>query len=259
MRSRASIRTTTRPRLPTSRAREGACGRRATQSRSSARPRRRSITSSRRAKSRRRSSSRARSRARITARNAAPGLLEQPGNAPAPYSVADLSTMWMLADVPESDSPDLKLGQPVTVSVIALPGRVFAGKITAIGATVDPEFAPSHGALRDQGSDARAASLKCSPHSSFARAQPVHAPAVPLDGVVREGDGTMSVWVVGSDPHRFTRRTVKIGRQQDGYDEILEGVQPGREGRSRRRDLPAATSSTAARPDLALRDERAFP
>ncbi|MGA7644053.1 MAG: efflux RND transporter periplasmic adaptor subunit, partial [Syntrophobacteraceae bacterium] len=42
---------------------------------------------------------------RITARNAAPGLLVQPGAAPAPYSVADISTMWMLAQVIESDSP----------------------------------------------------------------------------------------------------------------------------------------------------------
>ncbi len=36
---------------------------------------------------------------RITARNAQPGLLVQPGNAPAPYSIADISTMWMLANV----------------------------------------------------------------------------------------------------------------------------------------------------------------
>ncbi len=50
---------------------------------------------------------------------------------------------------------------------------------------------------------------------------------MPLNGVVREGDGTMSVWVVDSDPHRFTRRSVKIGQQQDGYDEILDGVKSG--------------------------------
>jgi cobalt-zinc-cadmium efflux system membrane fusion protein len=50
---------------------------------------------------------------------------------------------------------------------------------------------------------------------------------VPLNGVVREGDGTMSAWVVGNERHRFTRRTVKIGRQRDGYDEILYGLKPG--------------------------------
>src|ERR1700689_3303044 len=75
---------------------------------------------------------------RITARNAAPGLLVQPGNAPAPYSVADISTMWMLANVAETDSPAFRVGQQVQVKLGAFAGRVFDGKVTTIGATVDP-------------------------------------------------------------------------------------------------------------------------
>src|SRR6202022_2684523 len=67
---------------------------------------------------------------RITDRNAAPGLYVQPGNAPAPYSVADVDTMWMLANVPETDSPAFRLGQAVRVKVIAHPDRVYDGKIT---------------------------------------------------------------------------------------------------------------------------------
>jgi membrane fusion protein, heavy metal efflux system len=55
---------------------------------------------------------------------------------------------------------------------------------------------------------------------------PVRSPAVPLDGVVREGDGTMTVWVT-ADRRRFTRRTVKIGLQHEGYRQILEGVAVG--------------------------------
>ena len=51
--------------------------------------------------------------------------------------------------------------------------------------------------------------------------------AVPANGVVREGDGTMTVWVT-SDSRRFAKRTVKVGLQQDGWTQILEGLQPGR-------------------------------
>src|SRR3569832_1699953 len=47
---------------------------------------------------------------RVVARNAAPGFLTQPGVAPAPFTVADLSTMWMLANVIETDAPAYKLG-----------------------------------------------------------------------------------------------------------------------------------------------------
>jgi membrane fusion protein, heavy metal efflux system len=55
---------------------------------------------------------------------------------------------------------------------------------------------------------------------------PVDSVAVPANGVVREGDGTMSVWVT-TDRRRFLRRTVKIGLQQDGFDQIEAGVVPG--------------------------------
>ncbi len=54
----------------------------------------------------------------------------------------------------------------------------------------------------------------------------MRSPAIPVDGVVREGDGTMTVWVT-ADRRRFTRRTVKIGEQRDGYRQILDGVQVG--------------------------------
>jgi cobalt-zinc-cadmium efflux system membrane fusion protein len=49
----------------------------------------------------------------ITSRSAQPGLLVQPGNAPARYAVADVSKKWMLANVPESDSPLFHVGQGV--------------------------------------------------------------------------------------------------------------------------------------------------
>ena len=162
----------------------------------------------------------------ITARNAAPGLYEQPGNPPAPYSVSDLSTMWMLANVPESESPSFKRGQSVQVSVTAFPGRVFDGHVTAIGATVDPNS--RRVTIRSEVKDPNHELLPQMFATFVIRTgAPVRAPAVPSNGIVREGDGTMSEWVVDADPHQFTRRAVKIGRQQDGYDEILEGVRAG--------------------------------
>jgi cobalt-zinc-cadmium efflux system membrane fusion protein len=49
---------------------------------------------------------------------------------------------------------------------------------------------------------------------------------VPSDAVVREGDGTMTVWVT-SDRHRFERRIVKVGIAQDGWSQILDGLEVG--------------------------------
>jgi cobalt-zinc-cadmium efflux system membrane fusion protein len=47
-----------------------------------------------------------------------------------------------------------------------------------------------------------------------------------MNGVVRNGDGTMNAWVT-TDRHRFTQRTVKLGLEQDGNYQILEGLQRG--------------------------------
>jgi cobalt-zinc-cadmium efflux system membrane fusion protein len=162
---------------------------------------------------------------RITARNAAPGLFVQPGSAPAPYSVADIATMWMLANVAETDSPAFRLGQAVKVRVTAFPEREFDGKITTIGSMVDPNT--RRVLIRSEVEDPQH-ELRSGMFATFVirTGNPVRSTAVPLAGVVREGDGTMTVWVT-ADRRRFTKRTVKIGLQNEGYRQILEGLQVG--------------------------------
>ncbi len=162
---------------------------------------------------------------RITARNAAPGLLVQPGVAPAPYTVANIDTMWMLANVAETDSPAFRIGQQVQVSIDAFPGRVFNGKVTTIGASVDPTTRRVlvRSEINDPKHELRSGMFA---HFVIRIGQPVRSPAVPLAGVVREGDGTQTVWVT-ADRRRFTRRTVKIGIQRNGYRQILGGLQLG--------------------------------
>jgi cobalt-zinc-cadmium efflux system membrane fusion protein len=161
----------------------------------------------------------------VTARNAAPGLLEQPGGLPAPYSVADTTTVWLLADVTEEDSPAFAVGQELSVTVNAYPGRQFKGKVDAVGALVDPNThrVTVRSEIRDPTHELRAGMLA---NFVIRTAQAAVSPAVPVNGVVREGDGTMSVWVT-SDGQHFQRRTVTLGLQEDQYDQILAGVNTG--------------------------------
>lgn len=162
---------------------------------------------------------------RITARAAAPGDFVQPGNAPAPYSVADISRIWMNASVSESDMPTVRKGQHVRAAVMAFPGREFEGEISTVGATVDPQV--HRGMVRAEIDDPNHELLP-GMFASFVivTAAPISAVAVPTDGVVREGDGTMTVWLA-TDAHHFKRSTVKVGLQHAGYDQILDGVRSG--------------------------------
>jgi membrane fusion protein, heavy metal efflux system len=161
---------------------------------------------------------------RVVARNAAPGFLTQPGVPPAPFTVADLSTMWMLANVIESDAPAYKLGQEVEVTVPAYPDKVFKGRVTALGAMIDPN---SHRQLVRSQIDDPEHLLRSGMFASFVIrvGDPVRSLAVPAEGVVREGDGTMTVWIT-KDSRHFIKRTVKIGLAQDGWTQILTGLSP---------------------------------
>ena len=162
---------------------------------------------------------------RVTARNAAPGLLVQPGNSPAPFTLADISTMWMLANVAETDFPFLRLGEQLDVTVKAYPGRVFGGKIVNIGATIDPNT--HRVVVRSEVRDPKH-ELRPGMFATFLirTGQSMRSTAVPIGGVVREGDGTMTVWVK-TGGNRLVKRTVKVGLQQEGFDQILEGLSPG--------------------------------
>jgi cobalt-zinc-cadmium efflux system membrane fusion protein len=162
---------------------------------------------------------------RITARTAAPGDFVQPGTAPAPYAVADVSRIWMNASVMESDMPVIHKGQRVRVTVMALADRTFEGEISTVVPSVDPQL--HRGVVRAEIDDPQH-ELYPGMLASFVilTGDPVFARAVPLDGVVREGDGTMTVWVT-TDRHRFTKRAVKLGLQSAGYVQVLEGVHSG--------------------------------
>lgn len=161
----------------------------------------------------------------VTSRNAQPGLLVQPGNAPAPYSVAKVTTKWMLANVLESDSPLYHVGQTVQVSIMAYPGRTFGGTISRIYPTVDPNThrVTIRSEIADPADELRSGML-----ADFVIR--IHAPtpatAVPTTAVVREGDGAMTAWVT-ADRRRITQHVVRVGQQLDGQYQILGGLAPG--------------------------------
>jgi len=131
----------------------------------------------------------------------------------------------MLAYVVESESPLFHVGQEVKVKVMAYPDKVFEGKVSRIGAAVDPT---THRLLvRSEIRDPKH-ELRPGMFATFVirTGDSVRSTAVPVDGVVREGDGTMTVWVT-TDRKTFTQKVVKLGLQQDGYHQITEGLQQG--------------------------------
>jgi cobalt-zinc-cadmium efflux system membrane fusion protein len=162
---------------------------------------------------------------KVTSKNAQPGFFVQPGNPPAPYSVADVALKWMLANVPESESGVFHPGQPVAVRTLAYDGRLFNGRVSKIYETVDPNThrVTIRSEITDPKNDLRPGMLA----NFVIRVDgPVQATAIAANGVVREPDGTMAAWVT-TDRRRFTERIIKTGQRKDGRVQILDGLQRG--------------------------------
>lgn len=161
----------------------------------------------------------------VTARNAAPGTLVQPGSTPYPIVVADVTTKWMIANVAEGDLPGIALGQTIEVHVDAYPGKTFVGKVENISAALDPNShrATIRTSIRDLQNE-----LKPQMFATFRiiKGRPAPSLAVPVGGVVREGDGTHTVWVT-TDRRVFKLRLVELGIVEDGQQQILSGIAEG--------------------------------
>lgn len=167
----------------------------------------------------------------IVTRNAANGEYLTAGGAQPVFTIADLSTVWLVAAVPESEAARVHLGDRITVTTAALPGRTFDAVIDNVAAQIDPithrlqvraTIRNTDGALKPQmfadfliKSDARAATP--------GPAQ-VHV-SVPAVAVIHEGDSAR-VWVhLGKG--RVMVRPVTTGDSHDGRVVILSGLKPG--------------------------------
>lgn len=145
------------------------------------------------------------------------------GRSDAP-ATAKSATQWVEANVFETDIPLLHPGQHVRMSVTAYPGKDFTGRIERIYATVDPNLHRQtvRCAVADPLHELRPGMLAT---VTIELLPPVEALAIPADGVVREGDGTLTAWVT-SDRRHFSQRVIRTGLRVDGEVQVLQGLRP---------------------------------
>jgi len=61
-------------------------------------------------------------------------------NTPSPFTISDLSTVWVLCDVYENDLATVRMGDTAEISLNAYPGRMFSGRVSNMGAILDPSI-----------------------------------------------------------------------------------------------------------------------
>jgi Cu(I)/Ag(I) efflux system membrane fusion protein len=139
------------------------------------------------------------------------------------FRIADLSTVWLIADVFEQDLSLVQPGQQVQISVDAYPEHAFSGEVDYIYPTVSPqtraaqvrvEMSNPHGLLKPD----LYASVQLVATGDMAL-------TVPDSAVI--DSGTRQVALVQREEGLFEPREVALGRRSDGYVEVLQGVSAG--------------------------------
>ncbi|MCB4823181.1 efflux RND transporter periplasmic adaptor subunit [Roseicella aerolata] len=160
----------------------------------------------------------------VTQRRVGSGQWLSTGASEPVFTIADLSTMWLVAAVRELDAPLIRAGQPVKVTVGALPGREFDARITATSAGLDP--VTRRMTVRAEVQDPERL-LKPEMFATFriAVGEEQRSVAVPVNALIYRG-AEASVWVA-LDGGRFMLRRVTPGIRAGEMVEVTDGLKPG--------------------------------
>ncbi|MBP7392512.1 MAG: efflux RND transporter periplasmic adaptor subunit [Zoogloea sp.] len=155
----------------------------------------------------------------VVERQVAPGQVVQPSD--ALYMVADLSQVWVTAEVPEQQAALVKSGQSVDIEVPAL-GVRLTGKLIYVADTVNPETrtVTVRSAVTNANRQLKPAMLA----TMLIQAAPVERLVVPAQAVVRDGDADNVFVEVG--PQQFRLAPVRLGPDVDGRRAVLSGLKP---------------------------------
>lgn len=140
------------------------------------------------------------------------------------YQIADVSAVWVLADVFERDIGLVKAGQKVKLAINAYPDKLFSGTIAYIYPTLKAETrtVPVRIELANPGG-----LLKPAMYASveLAVGGAARVLAVPVSAVI--DSGTRQIVLLQKAAGRFEPREVKLGARSDDYVEVREGVAEG--------------------------------
>ncbi len=141
------------------------------------------------------------------------------------YKIADLSTVWIIADIYQFELPWVKVGQQAEIELSYLPGRTFKGTITYIYPTLSMETKTAK--VRVEVRNTTTLDFKPEMYATVKLISPVvvDAVAVPDQAIIRSGERNIVVVALGGG--YFDPREVKLGVMADGYVQILEGVREG--------------------------------
>ena len=139
-------------------------------------------------------------------------------------SLADLSSVWLLAEVFERQADWVQVGQPTEVKLAFLPGRTWEGKVEYIYPSLDPKTRTLKARLRFDNPDETLKPNMYADVKIFGGAKQ-DVIVIPVEALIRTGREQRVVLAHGDG--EFESRTVTAGLESGDWVEILDGIEPG--------------------------------
>jgi cobalt-zinc-cadmium efflux system membrane fusion protein len=159
----------------------------------------------------------------VVERLVSPGQVVQAGQTQA-FTISDLSTVWVLANVYQADLASIRSGDDVVVQTDAYPGN-FHGRISYVSPALDPNTRTLQARIVvDNPGEKLKRDMYCTVTVTAGTIS--SAVAVPDASVLRDDNNQPFVYVaIGAN--QFGRRDVEIGQSRDGQTQILKGISVG--------------------------------
>jgi len=163
----------------------------------------------------------------IVQRKVGPGQYVGVGSTDPVFIIGDLSTVWVVAFIRETEAPIVHVGQQIYFTVLAYPDRSFPATISYVAAALDPT---TRRLLVRATVNNDAGLLKPEMFASvkILTGESDKAVAVPRDAIIYEGE-TARVWVVRDKDNdkAIELRRIKVGLTNGSLVEVLKGLAPG--------------------------------
>lgn len=160
----------------------------------------------------------------VVERLVSPGQVMQAGQTQA-FTISDLSTVWVLANVYQDDLSSVHMGDNVVVQTDAYPTTTFHGRISYISAALDPNTRTLQARIVvDNPGGKLKKDMYCT--ATVTAGTISNAIAVPDAAVLRDDQNQPFVYVA-TGSNQFGRRGVTIGESVNGQTQILSGLSPG--------------------------------
>ncbi|MBN8809832.1 MULTISPECIES: efflux RND transporter periplasmic adaptor subunit [unclassified Sphingomonas] len=142
--------------------------------------------------------------------------------------ITDPASVWLVAQVAESDASRVRVGDQVTVTTPAAPGRHFTAQVRMVGSALDPNThrLPVRAVIANPDGVLKPQMFASFAIAAPARAAPGTALVVPAEAVIREGDNAR-VWVAQPGRRLVARNVAVAEGPGDGTIRITVGLRPG--------------------------------